>query len=91
LAEEARGPFSSKNNLSFKNFFPFLHKNPAAETLAFLWCLRYAKRRGAREREKRKERGKEKRKKRGKGEEMLFSLNPSLFSSTLHEKRNPLL
>jgi hypothetical protein len=58
---------------------------------AFLWCLRYAKRRGAREREKRKERGKEKRKKRGKGEEMLFSLNPSLFSHTLHEKRNPLL
>jgi hypothetical protein len=58
---------------------------------AFLWCLRYAKRRGAREREKRKERGKEKRKKRGKGEEMSFSLNPSLFSRTLHEKRNPLL
>jgi hypothetical protein len=55
--------------------------------MPFLWCLRYAKRRGAREREKRKERGKEKRKKRGKREEMLFSLNPSLFSCTLHDTR----
>jgi hypothetical protein len=54
-------------------------------TRAFVWCLRYAKRRGAREREKRKEREKEMRKKRGKEEEMLFSLNLSLFSRTLQQ------
>jgi hypothetical protein len=44
---------------------------------AFLWCLRYAKRGGARKREKRKKREGEKRKKRGKREGRIISFNPN--------------
>jgi hypothetical protein len=50
--------------------------------LAFLWCLKFAERGGAREREKKKERGKEKRKRRGKEKERAISFNP--INSTLH-------
>jgi hypothetical protein len=46
---------------------------------AFVRCRKFAKRGGAREREKGKERKKEKRKKRGKGEKRVISLKLIVF------------
>jgi hypothetical protein len=46
---------------------------------AFVRCRKFAKRGGAREREKGKERKKEKRKKRGKGEKRVISLKLNDF------------
>jgi hypothetical protein len=47
---------------------------------AFVRCRKFAKRGGAREREKGKERKKEKRKKRGKGEKRVISLKLIVFT-----------
>jgi hypothetical protein len=64
--------------------------------LAFLWCLRYAKRRGAREREKRKEkreREREETKAREKRGDVIFPQPLIIFTyyNMIHEKRHPLL
>jgi hypothetical protein len=56
---------------------------------AFLWCLRYAKRRGAREREKRKERGKEKRKKtRERRGDVIFPQPLIIFKYSTREEKS---